>query len=209
VNVRGCNGSGKTTLLRKLATDSRCKVRTVLVSQEYKPKEGKKQPAGVFEEMETGRLMIMHPAIPVTITPDGLAILGDYTPAAATSTTAGCDRIKTQEAAKKALEAVAALYDVTHVLFEGVVVSTIYGPWKEWSQQHGGMVWAFLDTPLDICLNRIQRRNGGKPIKEDQVAAKHQTIARVRQKAQLDGERVVDISWSCPVHDLREKVLEA
>lgn len=204
VNVRGCNGSGKTTLLRQLAKDPRCKIRTVMVSQEYKPKEGKKQPAGVFECTETGKLMIMHPAIPVTITPEGYAILGDYTPAAAGATTAGCDRIKTQEATKKALETIAELYDVSHIFFEGVVVSTIFQPWLEWSYEQGGMVWAFFDTPLDICLQRIQKRNGGKPIKEDQVAAKHETISRVKQKALDASETVIALDWISPMTSLRD-----
>ena len=141
INVRGCNGSGKTTLLRCLARDPLCRVINVIVPD--------------------------HKPIPVTYAPDGLAIIGDYTPAAAGATTAGLDRIKTQAAAKAVAELVGRDPDVKAVLFEGVVVSTIYGPWQEWSKANGGMIWAFLDTPLEVCLKRIQERNGGKPIKED------------------------------------------
>lgn len=176
VNVRGCNGSGKTHLLRLFATGTGCEVRYLEVAD--------------------------HKPIPVTFTPHGLAIIGDYTPAAAGATTAGLDRVKTQAAAKAVIEAAGREPNVKAVLFEGVVVSTIYGPWQEWSERNGGMIWAFLDTPLEACLSRIQRRNGGKPIKEDQVAAKHRTIQRVREKALAAGEKVRDIRWHNAWDDL-------
>lgn len=177
INVRGCNGSGKTTLLRSLARDPRCMVVEASVPD--------------------------HKPIPITYTPEGLAIIGDYTPAAAGATTAGLDRIKTQAAAKAVAEFAGANTEVKAVLFEGVVVSTIYGPWQEWSKANGGMVWAFLDTPLEVCLKRIQERNGGKPIKEDQVADKHRTIARVREKALEAGEAVRDIHWETALKDIK------
>lgn len=177
INVRGCNGSGKTTVLRSLARSPFCEVVLVEVPD--------------------------HKAIPVTLTPDKLAIIGDYTPAAAGSTTAGLDRIKTQAAAKSVIEATADKYPDRIVLFEGVVVSTIFGPWRDWSEINGGMIWAFLDTPLQVCLDRIQVRNGGKPIKEEQVADKHRTLARVRDKAIEAGEVVRDIRWGSALADLR------
>lgn len=182
INVRGCNGSGKTTLLRSLAQDLFC---------------------FVVEANVPG-----HKPIPITHRPDGLAIIGDYTPAAAGATTAGLDRIKTQAAAKAVAELVGRDPAVEVVLFEGVVVSTIYGPWKEWAQKNGGMVWAFLDTPLDVCLRRIQERNGGKPIKEDQVAAKHRTVARVREKALSDGLHVLDLGWQTAQEELENFLRE-
>ena len=72
--IIGSSGSGKTTLLRCLARDPLCRVINVIVPD--------------------------HKPIPVTYAPDGIAIIGDYTPAAAGATTAGLDRIKTQAAAK-------------------------------------------------------------------------------------------------------------
>lgn len=176
INVRGCNGSGKTTLLRCLVRDPLCRVINVIVPD--------------------------HKPIPVTYAPGGIAIIGDYTPAAG-ATTAGLDRIKTQAAAKAVAELVGRDPDVNAVLFEGVVVSTIYGPWQEWSKANGGMIWAFLDTPLEVCLKRIQERNGGKPIKDDQVADKHRTIARVREKALADGEHVRDLHWETALKDIK------
>lgn len=179
INVRGCNGSGKTTLLRCLARSPDCRVVSV-------------------DTAEPG----IKP-IPVTITPEGYAIIGDYTRAGDGQTTAGLDRIKTQAAAKRAAELAAGLEGVKVVLFEGVVVSTIYGPWRDWAEANGGMIWAFLDTPLEVCLRRIQERNGGKPIQEQQVADKHRTLARVRQKAMADKLSVYDIHWETALKDMR------
>ena len=194
INVRGCNGSGKTTLLRELAKDPRCVVGRAHVTHEIKNKDK--------SDKAPEKIRVPHAPIPVTYCPNGIAILGDYTPAAAGATTAGCDRIKTQEATKLALQYIAENKGVKFVLFEGIVVSTIYGPWKEWGDANGGMAWAFLDTPLDLCLERIQVRNGGKPVKEDQIAAKHKTIARVQEKAFNDGQTVLNLDHTKPLADL-------
>lgn len=182
LNVRGPNGSGKTTLLRCLARDPLCRVEHVLVPDE-KP-------------------------IPVTFVPGGLAMIGDYTPAAK-GTTAGCDRIRTQAAVKSVLELIGRRDDVQLVIFEGVVIATIFGPWLDWERENGGMVWAFLDTPLDVCLARVQERNGGKAVKEDQIADKHRTIRRVRDKVLQTypaGGRVADIRWQTALKDLKSIV---
>lgn len=188
INVRGCNGSGKTTLLRMLARDPLCRVENVHVTHEYKDRKTQEKVRGY------------HAPIPVTYAPGGVALLGDYTPGA-TGTTAGCDRIKTQEAAKNALELIAQDPAVRVVLFEGVVVSTIYRPWKDWAEANGGMLWAFLDTPLEVCLDRIQKRNGGKPVKEDLVAGKWRTINGVRTKAEKAGLPVEVIRWEAALLD--------
>ena len=182
LNLRGPNGSGKTTLLRCLARDPLCRVVNVHVPD--------------------------HSPIPVTYTPAGIAMIGDYTPNV-TGTTAGCDRIKTQAATKGVLELLARDPDVRLVVFEGVVIATIFEPWLNWERANGGMVWAFLDTPLDVCLARIQARNGGKAIKEDQVSAKHRTIRRVRDKVLAsypERGHVADLRWETALKDLKAVV---
>ena len=60
--------------------------------------------------------------------PRTASLSSGITPAAAGATTAGLDRIKTQAAAKAVAELVGRDPDVKAVLFEGVVVSTIYDP---------------------------------------------------------------------------------
>ena len=136
-------------------------------------------------------------------------MLGDYTRAASGSTTAGCDRISRQDDVKAALLGAAALPGVDLVVFEGIIVSTIFLPWLEWEKANGGMWWAFLDTPLEVCLARIQQRNGGVAVKEDQIAGKHKTIAEVRRKvlgAYPAGGRVITIRWQTALKDMKETV---
>lgn len=209
LNVRGCNGSGKTTLLRCLARDPACLL--VPVHQPINPPAGEFQPLKEsWDDFEKRRKRAGKPKgkpIVATVTPDGLALLGDYTPAA-TGTTAGCDRISTQDDIKAALLGAAAIPTVKLVVFEGVIVSTIFLPWLEWERANGGMVWAFLDTPLDVCLQRIQQRNGGEPIKEDLVADKHTTIRRCRTKAMQAGATVRDIQWDLALKRMREIIAE-
>lgn len=208
VNVRGCNGSGKTTLLRCLARSPECRLVEVY------------QPLYRVEDIKTGRYAqdkLGKPKgrpIVATVTPDGLAILGDYTLAAASSTTAGCDRISRQADIKAALLAARELEGVDIVLFEGVIVSTIFKPWLDFALEadrtsqantYGwGFVWAFLDTPLDICLGRIQERNGGKAIQDDLVADKRAGIERVRQKVINETDQwIEDIHWKTALKDVK------
>lgn len=183
INIRGCNGSGKTTLLRSLVKRESM-APGVTAQLRWSPE---------FTDPNADP----HKPIPFTFLTSGIAILGDYlppAPGAQLATTAGCDRVKTQAATKAALEWAAREPGVDIVLFEGVVVSTIFGPWDDWAmRQPVPMLWAFLDTPLSLCLERIQARNGGKPVKEGQVGDKHATIQRVRDKALAAGRQVIDL----------------
>lgn len=196
LNLRGPNGAGKTTLFRHLAQSPECRVVPVYQPVHRSADKGV-QPAKIGTPK--GKPIV------ATLTPDGLAILGDYTPSA-TGTTAGCDRISRQDDIKAALVAASELPGVGLTLFEGIIVSTIFGPWLEWEQANGGMAWAFLDTPLDVCLRRIQARNGGEPIKEDLVAGKHKTIRGVRQKAFAAGSCVYDIRWETALKVLQDSI---
>lgn len=170
-NIRGCNGSGKTTLVRSLFDHVRTEVRSFGV-EDHKP-------------------------IPVTFgfgTVLKFAAIGDYLQ----SGCAGLDRVRTQAAAKGVILKVreSCGENLDFILFEGVLVSTIFEPWLKFSRDNGGVTWAFLDTPLKTCLDRIQARNGGVPIKEDQVGDKHSTIRRIQDKARQAGERVLVLPYA-------------
>lgn len=201
INIRGCNGSGKTTLLRSLVKrEAHAGEAGALLRSCPEFLDPTEQHPGAKP----------HKPIPFTFLPSGIAILGDYlppAPGAQEATTAGCDRVKTQAATKAALEWAAKEPGVQFVLFEGVVVSTIFGPWDDWAMaQPVPMIWAFLDTPLSLCLERIQARNGGKPVKEDQVADKHATILRVRDKAKAAGREVADLPYQQALSTLRSLI---
>ena len=175
VNVRGPNGSGKSTVAHAL--------------------------------LSVGEASGMNPAgVPSTLTKEGVAVIGPYR-----TQCGGLDAVKTQAQARNAVLGAAALVGGRGdrgVLAEGVIVSTIYGPWLEVArsieEMGGRYVWAFLDTPLEVCLERIQARNGGKPVKADQITAKHDLMRRIADKARADGQTVVQVPYANAVNVVRD-----
>ena len=118
----------------------------------------------------------------------GIVVVGKYT-----TDCGGCDTIKTQAGVKAAV--MAALELAPTVMFEGVLVSTIFGPWLDFSRSVGGMVWCYLDTPVEMCLQRIYHRNGGKDINEKLVHDKITSIATTQRKAVEAGEMVAVLDY--------------
>lgn len=54
-----------------------------------------------------------------------------------------------------------------HVLFEGLLLSSTYGALGAWSEQYKKrMVFAFLDTPLETCLERVNARRRKRGVME-------------------------------------------
>jgi len=129
VNIRGCNGSGKTTTVRRFLDR--------LPSQAMGGKPGK--PAGyAVDATEWG---IMRPVY----------IVGSYE-----NTCGGTDGIKTQE---EIVERVSRAYEYGHVLVEGLLMSkSSSGGTVAPALKSMGAVFAFLDTPWDVCLSRVLSR---------------------------------------------------
>lgn len=99
-----------------------------------------------------------------------------------------------------------------HVLFEGALVSTTYGAIGAASEAYGkNFAWAFLDTPLEVCRERVNARRaerGAAPLTDfKNVDSKWHTIARLREKL-LNGDVgharavVASISYKTPVKDV-------
>jgi hypothetical protein len=82
-----------------------------------------------------------------------------------------------------------------YLIFEGVIVSHIFGYWYALSESIGGMTWVFLDTPIEVCLERISARNHGKAFNTEYVRQKHRDIQRICTKATAAGEQVVVLPW--------------
>lgn len=117
-----------------------------------------------------------------------IAVVGKYKTACG-----GCDGIHPQQHIKDAiLEAFSRGSKI--VLFEGIMASLTFGPWAEFVEANGlEPVWAYLDTPPELCLERIYKRNGGKAIKEDLVLDKVRATERTRDKFSDLGHRVVTL----------------
>ena len=110
-------------------------------------------------------------------------ILGRYT-----NVCGGCDTIRTQDQVCDRVRKYAAM---GHVIFEGLLITHIFGRYHNLSQELGGIVWAFLDTTLDQCFENIYKRNGGKPVKEQNTTSAWEAARRVYEKAKQAGERVI------------------
>lgn len=82
------------------------------------------------------------------------AIVGSYE-----NTCGGCDTIRTQDETEARIE---QLLDWGFsVLFEGLLISTLSSRWIKFSQHisdKSNMLFYYLDTPIEECLNRIQAR---------------------------------------------------
>lgn len=116
-----------------------------------------------------------------------VAIVGSY----ATGPGGGCDRIRTQDEVEARVRHYAALG--FKVFFEGLLIS---GLWSRWpalddaltSAGRGPYVWAYLETPLEECLDRIRRRRRAvgneAPLDEQNTRNRVRSIERSRQRAE-------------------------
>lgn len=169
INLRGANGSGKSTVVREIMGETR---EVTLHSYEYTTALGLSSQKQVVGNV------------------DGhwWCSVGPYR-----TDCGGCDGIRTQDLICEAVRSAARKYRV--VFFEGVIVSTIFKRYldldRELSGQGHRFIWAYLDTPLDVCLERIQLRNKGKAINEKLVADKIKSITRTKIKARYDFQRKV------------------
>ena len=89
-------------------------------------------------------------------TPYGeLRVVGSYETACG-----GCDGIQPYDLIWPRVELYA---EHGHVIFEGALISSSYGNIGRASEKYGNdFVFCFLNTPLDICLDRIKKRRAAK-----------------------------------------------
>ena len=129
VNIRGCNGSGKTTIVRRF-----------LERLPTTPLGGKpSRPAGY--QVDASSWGISAP----------IFVVGSYENACG-----GADGINTQQ---EIAERVTKAHPLGHVLVEGLLMSksSANGHVAPILKQHGA-IFAFLDTPWDVCLERVLNR---------------------------------------------------
>lgn len=163
VNIRGCNGAGKSTIPMSMMDDPNMFV------EELRYSDGKRIGA-------------------ITVFPSyGWVALGTYF-----NKTGGLDGIRNMECTKITLYAALGLYPEYDIIMEGILCSTVFSSYSDMFHEieeltdRQVMVLSLL-PPLEVCLERIQRRNGGKPIKEDLVSGKRESVARSHEKFKQEG----------------------
>ena len=182
VNIRGCNGAGKSTIPMSMMSDPDMFVQELLYS------DGKRMAA-------------------FTVFPSyGWIALGTYF-----NKTGGLDGIRNMECTIAALYAAVGMYPEYDIIMEGILCSTVFSSYAELYhqiEQKASMQVLIISIlpPLEVCLERIQQRNGGKPIKEDLVAGKRLSVARSHEKFKQEGFTCVKVdSFRVP----KERMLNA
>ena len=173
LSLRGTSGSGKTTVARKFLTD----YPTVTLPDP----NGKK-----------------HWGYEVDLSSEGLAkklyVIGSYA-----NTCGGTDGISTQEEiADRAL----AAHPKGHVLLEGLLISKV-GPNAITTQMlkpTGAYVAAYLDTPLDLCLERVlarrKERGDDRPFNpQNTISAHKSTFAACKNLHAMGGVKVLTVDY--------------
>lgn len=157
VSIRGTHGSGKSSIVRAIINKYPSDTIQVLASV------GKAKPKTLGYTV----------ALP---TKETLFVVGSYENACG-----GCDGIQPYENIWPLISDAEKMY--THVLFEGALVSSSYGSIGRFSEVYGDdMVFAFLDTPLEKCLERIAARRAARgdlrPVDPKNTAGKFTSVER-------------------------------
>lgn len=164
INIRGTNGSGKSHIVHCL----------------LKGRE--------FEEIFLG-----EEQVGVVVPELSLRIIGDYG-----TQCGGCDWLQagrggTSYSVQMVEDLVGLLSEdwmpEKHVLFEGFMISGTFGRWNECAARyeqkygHGSWVFCFLDTPKEICAERIGSRRA------ERAASLGKTPTEFNPKNCYDGHR--------------------
>lgn len=186
VNIRGCNGSGKTTIVRRF-----------LEKLSVQPLGGKPgRPAGY--QVDASPWGINAPVF----------VVGSYENACG-----GADGINTQE---EIADRVVKAVQHGHVLVEGLLMS------KSSDKGHvapilkqNNAIFAFLDTPWDVCLERVlaRRKAAGndKPFDPDKTmrSAYEQCHRSYELLTEAGGYDVRWLDWQDPITQVVTYLREA
>lgn len=154
-NIRGCNGAGKSTIPMSMMDDPEMYIHEIIGS------DGKRISS-------------------ITIFPTyGWVALGTYF-----NKTGGLDTLKNNEITRMTLYAALDGFPEYNVLMEGIMASTIRSTYIDLFHDVENyypelkVIIISLLPPVEVAISRVYQRNGGKPIKEDAVRGKWDTVAR-------------------------------
>lgn len=122
----------------------------------------------------------------------------------------GCDTIQPYELIWPLVEEYAKK---GHVIFEGALVSSSVGNIGRAMSVRKDCVVCFLDTPLEVCVARIQSRRAAKgdvrPVNPKNTTTKHVGILRSIPKLQELGLHCVTLKYKRAAAQLMEVLLES
>jgi len=169
IKIHGTSGSGKTTAVRELMS------RAVVV------------PTPIYD-INGRRPEAYECCLPGVKTP--VYVLGPYT-----AVCGGMDSISDVEEHIRLLHHYA---DLGHVVYEGLLSSEYYGRLGVASERYGAdHVFAFLDTPIEVCIERVKARRIAKgnlkPLDEANTRGRVKKIDALRRKLENTFQRKVVI----------------
>ncbi len=178
VSIRGTHGSGKSTIVKTILN---------LYKAEGINPDKRGRTEGYTIRLRNGK----H-----------LFVVGSYHNACG-----GCDGIQPYHRILTYIKQ--ATMDHDHVLFEGALVSSSYGSVGLLLNEYApDAAFAFLDTPLELCLERIKQRRAAKgnfePLNPTNTSVKHENVHRTKaQMAKLGSKvKIVDIRHTHAVMDV-------
>lgn len=201
INIRGTSGSGKSTLVRALM-DSLTDVKPVMKI--------------LGDDKEAVRGYIGRNG------ENAVGIVGRYE-----TDCGGCDTIKTQD---EIAQRVNHFSTRGAVVFEGLLISVLHSRYRDMARGFNDIhkrtenytlpllgketttfppfIFAFLDTPLDVCLARVEerraRKGNTKPFNPQNTIDKWHTCQVVADKFEADGLPVVWLDHTNPLPQLQD-----
>lgn len=173
VNIRGCNGSGKSTIPLSMMNDPDMWVWDINGS------DGKR-------------------ICSFTVFPSFKWIaLGTYF-----NKTGGLDTIRDKETVHGCLFAALEAFPEYDILMEGILASTTFSSYAELFKTveakypETKVIIVSLMPPVEVAIDRVYQRNGGKPVKEELIQAKWGMVFRSHKKFKDAGFTTVKVDSS-------------
>ena len=169
LKIHGCSGAGKTTFARSL-------IEAAATIDHLHEINNRRKIVGY-------RLVLPGLDVPVFL-------LGSYE--------SNCGGVDTVGTAQEVMEMIDRYAKDGHIVHEGLLQSTYYGAMGEHSKKYGdGYVYAFLDTPINVCLDRVVTRRATNESKNkfnpELTRNKWTTINRLRDKLMKEQDHKVAI----------------
>lgn len=94
--------------------------------------------------------------------------------------------------------------DKGHCFYEALPVSGARGRWLAVADEVGkeNHVFGYMDTPPELCIQRVYQRNGGIPIKEDLIRDHHRYVHKVRTWFDENGYRTITVDHVTGLNDV-------
>ena len=160
INLRGTSAAGKTTIVRSL-------IKSLDPGTPIFGVLGERQPE----------------AIKLDRSPHPLFALGPY-PAA------GCDTIVARLGVQGVIDLLRKYSPRGDVIFEGLILSSMFGAVGAWLRDHPPAIVAVLDVTMADCLAGLIERQGDRQKAAKTQAAHHRNTFKVADKMRAMGMRV-------------------